>query len=191
MPPPVPIPIWTAEGVLPPLDEANPVGATRAPYPVSLADLVARFATSPERCAVLQGFLAYRLALHANGYIEGFQWLDGSFMEDMETIEHRPPRDLDVVSFVHTPRAASPTTDEAEALDHDLGKARYMVDGYFVELDDLPPRQITDWSAYWYSLWAHRRNKAWKGFLQVELRPDEDAVAAAWLAQNAALGVGP
>lgn len=191
MPPPMPIPPWTAEGVLPPLDEASPVAASRSPYPVSLADLVARFATSPERYAVLRGFLDYRAALRASGYVDGFQWLDGSFMEDVETIEHRAPRDLDVVSFVHAQQFATPTPAQAEALDHDLAKARYLVDGYFVELDVLPPREISSWSAYWYSVWAHRRNKAWKGFLQVELRPDEDAIAAALLAQNAAHGVGP
>lgn len=188
---PVAIPPWTAEGVLPPLDEANPVGASRAPYPVSLADLVVRFASSPQRCAVLAGFLAYRAALHACGHVAGFQWLDGSFMEDVETIDGRAPRDLDVVSFVLAPAPAAPQAADLEALDHDLAKQRYKVDGYFVELEAIPPREVAHWAAYWYSLWAHRRNKAWKGFLQVELRPDEDAVASAWLAQNAAAGAAP
>ena len=185
------IPAWTAEGVLPPLDEANPLSPSRAPYPVSLADLVARFATSPQRCEVLAGFMAYRAALHANGYLAGFQWLDGSFMEDVETMQGRAPRDLDVVSFVSAPAPATPQAADLEALDHGLAKQRYQVDGYFVELDALPPRQLTDWSTYWYSLWAHRRNKVWKGFLQVELRPDDDAVASAWLAQNVSAGATP
>ena len=189
--PALPIPSWTAEGVLPPLDEANPVGATRAPYPVSLSDLVARFATSPERCAVLKGLLAYRAALHANGYVADFQWLNGSFMEDVERLEARAPRDIDVVSFVHAPQPAAPTPADSEALDSALAKSRFLVDGYFLELDAVPPREISFWSAYWYSLWAHRRNRAWKGFLQIDLRPDDDAVAAAWLAQNALAGAAP
>jgi hypothetical protein len=189
--PTVAIPAWTAEGVLPPIDEANPVSASRAPYPVLLTDLVARFATSPRRCEVLQGFLAYRAALHANGYVEGFQWLDGSFMEDIETLEARAPGDIDVVSFVQAPRPAAPTPADLDALDHDLAKQRYKVDGYFLELDAVSARETTFWSAYWYSMWAHRRNKAWKGFLQIELRPDEDATAAAWLAQNAGVGAAP
>lgn len=191
MHPTVPIPPWTAEGVLPPLDEANPVSPTRAPYPVSLTDLVAHFATSPQRCAVLKGLLAYRAALHANGYVAGFQWLDGSFMEDVETVAARAPRDIDVVSFVHAPQPATPTPADSEVLDHDLAKARFLVDGYFLELDAVPPREISFLSAYWYSLWAHRRNRVWKGFLQIELRPDDDAVAAAWLAQNAVAGAAP
>jgi hypothetical protein len=189
--PSVPIPAWTAEGFLPPLDAANPVSSARAPYPVSLTDVVTRFATSAERRAVLQGFLGYRAALHANGYLEGFQWLDGSFMEDIETLESRPPRDIDVVTFMQAAQAASPTPQDVEALDHGVGKQRFKVDGYFLELEAVPAREIAFWSAYWYSMWAHRRNKAWKGFLQIELRPDEDAAAIAWLSQQTSAGVMP
>jgi hypothetical protein len=188
---PVRIPDWTAEGVLPPLDVANPTSAHRAPYTVSLYDLVVRFGTSPERRAILDGYLRYRAALHANGYQAGFQWLDGSFMEDVETLEGRPPRDIDVVSFVLSPVTANPAPEDLDALDHAPAKARFSVDSYFVELDALPPHDLTSWTAYWYSMWAHRRNLAWKGFLQVELRPDEDAVARGWLAQNASSGVRP
>lgn len=112
-------------------------------------------------------------------------------MEDVETLEARAPRDLDVVSFVHAPQPAAPTPVDSEALDHDLAKARLLVDGYFLALDAVPPREISFWSDYWYSLWAHRRNRVWKGFLQIELRPDDDAVAAAWLAQNAVAGAAP
>ena len=104
------IPAWTAEGVLPPLDEANPLSPSRAPYPVSLADLVARFATSPQRCEVLAGFMAYRAALHANGYLAGFQWLDGSFMEDVETIQGR-------AVCIHPPPPTSGTCPVEHAAD--------------------------------------------------------------------------
>jgi hypothetical protein len=30
---------------------------------------------------------------------QGFQWLDGSFAEQIELLEGRPPKDIDVVSF--------------------------------------------------------------------------------------------
>lgn len=29
--------------------------------------------------------------------------------------------------------------------------------------------------AYWYSLWSHRRDDSWKGFVQVDLDPEQDA----------------
>lgn len=188
---PVPIPAWTAEGVLPPLDLVNPTSPHRAPYEVALYDLVVRFGTSPARLAILDGYLRYRAALHASGFLAGFQWLDGSFMEDVEAQEGRPPNDIDVVSFVETPVAANPSPEDLEAFDHPLAKARYSVDSYFVELYAVTPRSLAEWSAYWYSMWAHRRNLAWKGFLQVDLQPADDAMARDWLAQNMALGAHP
>jgi hypothetical protein len=187
----VPIPVWTAEGVLPPIDATNPTSSHRAPYPVSLYDVVVRFGTSPARCAILEGFLNHRAALHANGYRSGFQWLDGSFMEDIEVLESRIPKDMDVVSFVQAPQPASPSAEDQQALDHDLAKAKFHVDHYFVEIDVVPPRELTFWSAYWYSMWSHRRTRAWKGFLQVELDPNADANARHWLVQNTPHGVKP
>lgn len=176
---------------MPPVDVANPTGQQRAPYSVSLCDLVVRFGTSPERCVILDGYLRHRAALHANGYRSGFQWLDGSFMEDVENLEGRSPRDIDVVSFVQAPVAAFPAPGDLDALDHAPAKARFSVDSHFVELDEIPPRELAIWSAYWYSVWAHRRNQAWKGFLQVELQPNEDALARRCLAQKAGPGIHP
>jgi hypothetical protein len=109
-------------------------------------------------------------------------------MEDVETLEGRSPRDIDVVSFVQAPVAAAPSLADMQALDHAAAKASFSVDSYFVELEAVTPREVAFWSAHWYSVWAHRRNLAWKGFLQVDLRPAEDASARYWLAQNAASG---
>lgn len=53
------IPEWNAEGVLPPINEDDPTGFDRAPYEVSLGQVVDRFATSPERCDILAGYLAH------------------------------------------------------------------------------------------------------------------------------------
>lgn len=112
-------------------------------------------------------------------------------MEDIEKLEFRAPQDLDVVSFVQNPIAANPMYADLEALDHDLTKARFRVDHYFVEVEAIPPRELAFWSAYWYSMWAHRRSQAWKGFLQVDLDPGEDASARHWLTQNTAVGARP
>jgi len=181
------IPDWDALGVLPPHDERNPTGLVRSPYRASLVDFVERFASSLERVSIVRGFLGYRAALHRLGYVTGFQWLDGSFSEDVERVEGRPPRDVDVVSFVHQPSAASAAGEEDEiALDHDGAKKRFLVDAYVIEIDLLDSRRIVEQSAYWYSMWSHRRTRTWKGFVQVELAPDEDADAAAALDQRAA-----
>lgn len=179
----VAIPAWTADGVLPPHDSSAPASGERSPYVCSLMDLVTRFATTPERQAIISGLLAYRHALHAAGLVRGFQWLDGSFAEHVEVIEQRPPNDIDVVTFYGLPPGATQETLApilGDLYDHVLVKRRYRVDGYLVDLA-MDPAQLVLQAAYWYSMWAHRRTTAWKGFLQIDLAPVQDAAARAAL----------
>jgi hypothetical protein len=180
------IPAWNTLGVLPPMDSRSPTSSDRSPYSVSLNDIVMRFSTSAERQTILQGFLNYRLALHDMGLNAGFQWLNGSFMENVETLEKRPPHDIDLVTFFHTPIDFAPSDAELKILtDKPFVKAEYKVDAYLVELDEVPTQQLVSQSAYWYSVWSHRRNQLWKGFLQIDLNPAEDATALALLSSLA------
>ncbi len=125
--------------------------------------------------------MRYRSALGAVGLISGFQWLDGSFLENVEVIESRAPNDIDVVTFYHLPEGKS----QRELLEHApwliSPKASFFVDGFLVNLASRPER-LTQLSAYWYSVWSHRRNHAWKGFVQIDLATVEDALAANVLA---------
>ena len=94
------IPHMNASSVLPPYIGLEPgVKADMSPYVVSMSDVVARFATSLERVAILRGLLSYRDAVRALGLTEGHQWLDGSFVEDVESVRKRPPQDIDIVTF--------------------------------------------------------------------------------------------
>jgi len=102
----MPIPAWNAFGVLPPA-QGGLTSAGRSPYTVSLTDLVLHYGTSTERCAIIAGFLRYRAALHAAGLVAGFQWVNGSFVENVEEQEGRPPNDIDVVTFYHLPVGSS------------------------------------------------------------------------------------
>jgi hypothetical protein len=95
------IPDWLPTGVLPPINPVSPTTVDRSPYRVTLTDLVLRFNTSSERREILTGLLSFRKALHGLGLNSGFQWLDGSFLEDIVTTDSRPPRDIDVVTFYH------------------------------------------------------------------------------------------
>ncbi|WP_295448890.1 hypothetical protein [uncultured Thiodictyon sp.] len=110
--------------------------------------------------------------------------MNGSFLEHIEVLERRPPNDLDVVSFVQYPNGLSqreflarfphlvPTDPQAQqAL-----KATYQVDGYLVDLG-MTPERLVGRAAYWYSLWSHRRDDTWKGYLAVDLAPTEDPAA--------------
>lgn len=189
----VAIPAWTADGVLPPLNTSQPVSPQRSPYVVSLTDYVLRFSDTLERQAIVDGLLRYRAALHAVGLVQGFQWLDGSFLEHVERIEGRAPNDVDVVTFFRLPAG----TSQAQLLskvptlfEHDLVKSTYRVDGYAVHLG-MEPERLTQWSAYWYSVWSHRRNQLWKGFVQVDLKPTEDTAAVATLASISGSGGSP
>lgn len=179
----VAIPEWNTLGLLPPTDPADPTSAERSPYSVALMDVVLRFATSPERCKVLKGFLDYRAALHGMGLVSGFQWLDGSFTEQVETLERRPPKDIDVVTFVNIPAGFTPSDEQREVLDCAAAKEQFFVDSYFVPLNQLTADNLVERAAYWYSMWSHRRNQAWKGYLQIDLNPVHDADARERLTQ--------
>lgn len=182
------IPDWDVEGVLPPFDASAPTSRSgRSPFDATLVELVERFATSEERIDILRGLLEFRASLHRLGYVAGFQWIDGSFSEDVERIEARPPRDVDVVSFVRAPILTDQVAPEAEtALDHHAAKERFRVDGYFVELDLLSREQLVEQATYWYGLWSHRRSQCWKGFVRVDLAPTHDELAAVALREAVA-----
>lgn len=97
----MPIPAFTIDGVLPPyVGPAGPAGAVEdlSPYTVTAIEVVTTLGFTDEHRAILLGWLRHRAALRAIGFDRGFQWLDGSFVEQKE------PRDLDVVAFLYRPQ---------------------------------------------------------------------------------------
>lgn len=190
---PVPIPHWNAQGVIPPVDVASPVSANRSPYLVTLNDLVMRFGISVERCQILDGLLRYRAALHGLGVTQGFQWLDGSFLEHIEALDARPPNDIDVVTFYHLPAGETQVSLNHCApslFDPQIAKKNYFVDAYFVSLGGHSDK-LVERSAYWYSVWSHRRNQVWRGYVQIDLSPLENATATSLLGTLTAAGGQP
>ena len=98
------IPPYNQSGFLPPFQGNTPTDpAAMAPYNVPLLQVADRFGTSKERIEILKGLIAYRDELRTAGFLNGFQWLDGSFMENVEKNRSRPPGDIDVVTFSHRP----------------------------------------------------------------------------------------
>lgn len=89
------IPDFNHEGVIPPVLH-DPAGRNRSPYSISVYDLICRFDTRAKRCDILRGFVRLRHALFQNSFT-GFQWIDGSFVEDLT---EREPNDVDVISFI-------------------------------------------------------------------------------------------
>jgi hypothetical protein len=111
--------------------------------------------------------------------VQGFQWLDGSFFEHVERTEGRDPNDIDVVTFYRLPAGRDQTdlVGDVAPLLGEPAKERYSVDGYLVHLG-MQPERLARQSAYWYSVWSHRRNMVWKGFVEVPLAPVDDVTAA-------------
>lgn len=156
--------------MLPPIRPgAGGSSADRSPYRVSLQQLVTTFAISSERATILRGFLDYRAALHAAGIIVGFQWVDGSFVENIEALEGREPNDMDVVTF-----CAVPEEEYAYLFNNPTVKTDFHVDAYHCSIDLPLISERVQLIAYWYSMFAHRRDGLWKGFVAVDLSPFED-----------------
>jgi hypothetical protein len=182
------LPDWTPAGVLPPYLQGYPANGFESctPYPATVTELIEKLGTSLRRLEIVVGLLAYREQWYQFGITDGFQWIDGSFMEDIEATERRSPRDVDVVTWFDLPddltedeflASASHLYDRAEI------KHRYRVDAYsFAFVPDLAI--MVEQAAYWYGVWAHRRDDLWKGFLSIELNPLADREAAGFLKQR-------
>jgi hypothetical protein len=178
----MPIPVFDGIlNVLPPhLGDPRAINDL-SPYACTTLELCQRFATTPARKQILEGFLGLRAALVALG-IQGFQWLDGSFVEDIEAQEGRDPGDIDVVTFVANPAdpaafSAVVTGANPDLLNRPHVKATYHVDHFWMPLGSHPDRIVAS-TRYWYGLFSHRRDQIWKGMLVVELPNAADDAAA-------------
>ena len=146
---------------------------------------MARLGHTPQRCVLLKGLFAYRQALIDLGFSHGFQWLDGSFVEHIETHEIRAPNDVDVVTFAKTPSGLDPaqilTLSQAhpDVFEPARTKQHFGCDAYLVRLDGLPERLVSR-AAYYQGLFSHRRSdNLWKGMLMLPLQSDDDAALLA------------
>jgi hypothetical protein len=172
--------------VLPPFIGANAaIPAGRSPYVTTLVELIDRFATSQPRKEILEGYLNHRDALLNLGF-SGFQWLDGSFLEDIETNEARPPADIDVITMLVPPPAiiTNPAPIRAAVAANpsifvpDQSKLTYRTDARFVDVMRGPESVIRQ-TAYWFGLFSHRRtDRVWKGMLEIPLNGAENSTAA-------------
>jgi hypothetical protein len=177
------IPEWNLSGVLPPF-VGSATGAASSPYWTTPEELARRFAQSPARRMLFQGLLKYRRALVGVGIRDAFQWINGSFVEDIERMQNRNPGDIDVVTFGHLPvdpadRAAVHAFAAAhqDLLDRKQTKREYSCDAFFVNLA-LPPKQLVERAKYWSSTFSHRRSThLWKGMVALDLASDD---SAAW-----------
>jgi len=177
------IPELNQSGVLPPfIPEQSPTDpASMAPYRSTMSEFVFRYAQSPERIIILKGLLKYRQRLKNIGIIEGFQWLDGSFVENVELNLGRPPNDIDIVTFAKRPTQNTNTEEwcsliqnNTELFDSDVSKEKYYCDAYFVDLN-THPIHIVNSTKYWFGLFSHQRESClWKGMIEIPIVCDDN-----------------
>lgn len=188
----MPLPSFDMRGLLPPFIGSDATTSDRSPYWTSMADLVFAFATTPHRRQLLRNLISYRTLLAGEGYVGGIQFIDGSFVENVETLASRDPGDIDVFSILNVPPkyvtdpAAWQTNGfpfwQAEIVDRERNKNRFKLDTYAVLLEELQaqPMSLIGNIIYWYSLFSHQRETfAWKGFAGLALDPTGDQAALA------------
>ena len=172
--------IWNINGVLPPVaNEENAAGEERSPYQMGIIDFIDTYCFNEKRKFILIGFLEFRKRLYDMGCQTGFQWVNGSFCEDCERLRQRPPNDIDIVTFLDLTDGVNQDTFDMSLIEDKAGvKARYSVDSAFMQLGVSADADYTKWVAYWYSLWSHQRDTMiWKGFISIDLSPEDDIAA--------------
>jgi len=186
--PPFDIPDFTISGILPPYLGPTPTnGALMSPYETTLSRVARKLCGSNERKDIFRGLLRYRQELSTLGFTDGFQWLSGSFMEDIENLEMRHPKDVDLVTFCHRPMAVAGDADwqaftvaNVNLLLWQFVKPVYKCDAYFVDLNTAPANVVNQ-ARYWFGLFSHRRTGLWKGLLQIPLAVTRDDTEASQL----------
>lgn len=172
----MPIPSFDHNNVLPP-HLGNPVDRTHlSPYQCTILELCHKFSTSKHRISILKNFVSFRQKMTAMGVVFGFQWLDGSFMEDIEKSQNRPPTDLDVVTFfggLSIPDQTKISTVFPEFANPGLAKTTYNLDHYAVDYSYSPDVTVEQ-TRYWIQLFTHNRVGVWKGIIRLPLNTSID-----------------
>ena len=142
-----------------------------SPYACDIMEFCQHFATSKERIEILIGLVNFRLRMIQHGILIGFQWIDGSFTENVEVRENSAPNDVDVVTFF---KGLPPGHDQylklnfPEFMMPNLSKLNYHVDHYPFQYD-YNPELTVEYTKYWYQLFSHNRQGVWKGILRIPL----------------------
>ena len=150
-----------------------------------MLEVVQRFSGSPERVDILRGLLAYRSMLRTAGIVDGYQWVDGSFVEDCERLNQRAPNDVDVVTFAYRPSQWQDNDEwqiffdtNDQLFDRVSIKRDHSCDVFYEDLN-LPGHILVSRARYWFGLFSHQRaSSLWKGMLQIPLQGNDRQAAS-------------
>jgi|26BtaG_2_1085354.scaffolds.fasta_scaffold01442_5 hypothetical protein len=181
--------MWNIHGVISPVSDGEEGHSPdRSPYHTNILEFAKKFAFSVERVEILLGLLEYRKTLYLLDINTGFQWVNGSFVENVESIRQRPPNDVDVVTFSNLcntiPNYSDFVTENLSIFDSSKAKQKYKVDAYWVDMDTGFNEYSVERCTYWYSMWSHQRDtNIWKGFYVIPLSPEKDIEAIEYLSR--------
>jgi hypothetical protein len=177
------IPAFGTNGTLPPFIENSPtIRAKRSPFRATIFEVIDRFCVSRERAELLKGLNAYRKHLFGGGFLTGDQWIDGSFVEDVEKLRGRPPGDIDVVTLFNRPlkyqidAAAWDVAYEAFIHSNYFSTKRmkpiYRCDTWSIDLNASPTSLVRD-TMYWGGLFSDiKKSTEKKGIVSIPLPTD-------------------
>lgn len=170
------VPAWDIDGFLPVI---HPITLTPSPYKISSEQLIAAMGTTLERIRLLRGWLNLRRELYGIGLEDGWQWINGSFVENVEASQNRSPNDIDVVTFFYIPsnRVAELAKQHRRLWLTQFTRVEFGVDAYYVDMENLPFSEQRKRMEYWHTEWSHTRNAEEKGYLSVRLSSDDDRKA--------------
>ena len=179
----MPIPEFADHGGLPAFVNGHAtMPDARSPFLVTIHEIVERFCTSERRAKLLMGLNEYRKHLHSGGFIAGSQWIDGSFVENVERTEKRSPNDIDLVTLYHRPLKYQADATlwavdyqnhlRATFFDTMVIKPAYFCDAYDIDLDAGTRPNVRNFT-YWFGLFTDMRGSgSKKGILEVPLAVD-------------------
>ena len=191
----MPIPPFDMRGLMPAFLGSDETTVDRSPYWTTMSELATVLGTTPHRRQLLRNLIGYRALIATDAYQAGFQFIDGSFVENIEATASRSPGDIDVFSILHAPakyHGPHPSWGSSgvhfwfnEIVDRAKNKHRFSLDTYAVLFEELNPIQFIQYVIYWYSLFSHQKvTLAWKGFAALQLDPADDQAALAALGSS-------
>jgi hypothetical protein len=175
----MPIPDFDHNYVLPPHVGSPTDPGQISPYAATTLELALKFGTSPARKTILYKYLNFRSELKKHNLNNGYQWLDGSFLENIEISEGRSPRDLDLLTIFwgyDDSHLTVVNTIFPSFFDPGESKRLFQLDHYTINMEKavVYPEATADLIRYWIQLFSHNRNSVWKGMLKINLNTPTD-----------------
>lgn len=184
----MPIPDFDHNHVLPPFINGDPsVSTNQSPYKCGIMEFCERFSFTKHRINILKNFVSYRIKLHEIEITEGFQYVDGSFIENKEAAAGLPPGDIDIATFyfVNSKRTqALAGVKFPEFCDRVLTKQKYEIDDlvFDISIGVKNPYKLINYTNFITSLFSYSRRDYRKGMVEIKLNTvAEDRAALVYL----------